>query len=501
MELLLKKGLIVSSQALDGNPLKHPDYLSVMAQAAEKGGAVAIRANGYDNIVAMKKRVTVPVIGLNKFQDKSGTTIITPNFESAKEIAEAGSDIIALDATFRKSEIKEDVKTLIERIHNELHLPVLADISTVEEAVYAERVGADYVSTTLAGYTKDKPYAPEEKYLPDFEVIEKILNSGIKIPVIAEGRFWAPSDLVQAMQMGCYGIVIGKAITNPMAITEYFCQAVKTGIESREQAAKTEDRNEGTKDIDTLSTYDILKKINREDGTVAAKVKMALPAIANMIDGIYDNFANGGRLLYCGAGTSGRLSVADAAECSPTYGVPKDRVVATMAGGKDAVFTPSENMEDSYEDGILAAKTLAITAKDTVIGVSANGNAQFCLGFMAHAKNCGAKTVALTNNLHTKMAASADYAIEILTGAEVVKGSTRMKAGTAQKMALNMISTALFVKSGCVISNLMVNINPNNIKLKTRAVSMLAILTGKDEVACREILEKNGWSIRAALNA
>ena len=501
MKTILKKGLIVSSQALDGNPLKNPDYLSVMAEAAEKGGAVAIRANGYDNIVAMKNRVTVPVIGLNKFQDKSGTTIITPSFDSAKEIAKAGADVIALDATFRKSEIKEDVKTLIERIHNELHLPVLADISTVEEAVYAEKVGADYVSTTLAGYTQDKPYAPEEKYLPNFEVIDKILNSGIKIPVIAEGRFWNPSDLVQAMQMGCYGIVIGKAITNPMAITQYFCQAVQAGMDSRARVEKTEDRNEGTKDIDRLSTYDILKKINREDGTVAAKVKAALLAIAKTVDGIYANFASGGRILYCGAGTSGRLAVADAAECAPTYGVANDRVVATMAGGKDAVFNASENKEDSYEDGVAAAQGLQITAKDTVIGVSANGNAQFCLGFMAHAKERGAKTVALTNNLHTTMAAAADYAIEVLTGAEVVKGSTRMKAGTAQKMVLNMMSTALFVKSGCVISNLMVNINPNNVKLKNRAVSMLSILTGKEEEECRKLLEENGWSIRAALNA
>ena len=499
MELVLKKGLIVSSQALDGNPLKNSESLSVMAEAAEKGGAVAIRANGYLNIIAMKNRVKVPVIGLNKFKDKTGTTIITPNFDSAKEIADAGADVIALDATFRKSEIKDDVKTLIERIHNELHLPVLADISTAEEAIYAEQVGADYISTTLAGYTADKPYAPEEKYLPDFEVIAKILNSGVKVPVIAEGRFWNASDLSQAMQMGCHAIVIGKAITNPMAITEYFCQAVKAGLDARAHAPSTEDRNEGTKDIDTLSTYDILKKINREDGTVAAKVKAALPAIEKTINGIFDNFASGGRILYCGAGTSGRLSVADAAECSPTYGVPNDRVVATMAGGNDAVFNASENKEDSYEGGVAAATALSVTAKDTVIGVSANGNAQFCLGFMAHAKACGAQTVAIVNNVNTKMAAAADYAIEVLTGAEVVKGSTRMKAGTAQKMVLNMLTTTLFIKSGCVISNLMVNIKPNNVKLKARAAVMLSILTGKDEEQCTKILQENGWSIRAAL--
>lgn len=497
---ILRKGLIVSSQALDGNPLKNSESLAVMAEAAEKGGAVAIRANGYLNVIAMKNRVTVPVIALNKLKDKTGATIITPNFESAKEVALAGADIIALDATFRKSEIKDDVQTLIARIHTELRLPVLADISTAEEAIYAEKAGADYVSTTLAGYTQEKPYAPEEKYLPDFEVIDKILRSGIKIPVIAEGRFWKASDVAQAMQMGCHGIVIGKAVTNPMAITEYFCQAVNAGLEARVAPPKTEDRNDGTANIDALSTYDILKKINREDDAVAAKVKAALPAIANAVDAIYPDFANGGRLLYCGAGTSGRLAVADAAECAPTYGVTNDRVVATMAGGKEAVFNASENKEDSYEDGVLAAKKLGLRRQDAIIAISANGNAQFCLGFMAFAKSCGAKTIALTNNIGTKMAENADYSIEILTGAEVIKGSTRMKAGTAQKMTLNMISTALFIKCGCVISNLMVNIQPNNVKLKNRAVSMLSILTDKDEKDCRALLEENGWSIRAALN-
>ena len=317
--------------------------------------------------------------------------------------------------------------------------------------------------------------------------------------MIAEGRFWAPSDLIQAMQMGCHAVVIGKAITDPMAITAYFCQAVQTGLTLKENPPRTEERNEGTIDIDRIPTYDVLKKINREDNIVAAKVKAALPAISVMIDGIFDNFASGGRILYCGAGTSGRLSVVDAAECPPTYGVSNDRVIATMAGGKDAMFNASENKEDSYEDGWLEAKSLNVTAKDTVIGVSANGNAQFCLGFMAYGKECGAKTVALTNNVGTKMAAVADYPIEILTGAEVVKGSTRMKAGTAQKMVLNMFSTTLFIKTGYVISNLMVNMNTNNVKLRNRAVSMLSILTDKPEEECRTLLENNNWSIKEAL--
>ena len=497
---ILKSGLIVSSQALDGNPLKKPEYLAVMAEAAEKGGAVAIRANGYDNILEMKKRVTVPILGLNKIQDKSGTTIITPNFEKAEEIARAGADVIALDATFRTSEIKEDVATLISRIHNELHLPVLADISNAEEALYAEKVGADYISTTLAGYTKDKPYAPEDKYNPDFELIEKIVKSGVKIPVIAEGRFWTPQDIVCAMKMGCYAIVIGKAITNPMAITEYFCQAIRRELSERECPPKTEDRNMHTTDIDKVTTYELLRKINREDATVAGKVKEALPSLAKMIDDVFPDFSAGGRLLYCGAGTSGRLAVADAAECAPTYGVSNDRVVASIAGGRNAVFKASENKEDSFEDGYNSAKELGVTAQDTVVAISANGNAQYCLGFLAYGKEKGAHTVAVTNNVGTKIASAAQHKIEVLTGAESVKGSTRMKAGTAQKMVLNMITTALFIKSGCVISNLMVNMNPNNVKLRQRAINMVQILTGESEETCRQKLEEHNWVIRDCLS-
>ena len=384
------------------------------------------------------------------------------------------------------------------------HVPIDASskiandiMESIEPFDFSDAV--DFETAYLAGYLADKPYAPEDTYLPDFAVVQAILQSGVKVPVVAEGRFWTFNDVAQAMRMGCYGVVIGKAITNAMASTEYFVKAVDKGLAEKEKPASTEDINEYTKDIDTLSTYELLRKINREDETVAARVKEALPMITRAIDGIFENFSQGGRILYCGAGTSGRLSVVDASECPPTYGVSHDRVIATMAGGKEAMFKASENKEDSFEGGYEEAKLLGITALDTAFGISANGNAQFCLGFMTYAKEQGAKTIALTNNVNNKMSAFADYPITVLTGAEVVKGSTRMKAGTAQKMVLNMFSTALFIKSGCVISNLMVNMNPNNIKLRKRAISIVQTLTGKDEATCQALLEENGWSIRGAL--
>lgn len=494
----LQRGLIVSSQALDGNPLKNSESLAVMAEAAAIGGAVAIRANGFLNILAMKNRVKIPIIGIHKMIDKEGTTIITPTFDAASEAARAGAEVIALDATFRTSEIKEDTEALIARIHNELGLEVMADISTLEEALNAEKIGADYVSTTLSGYTKDRPYKSYEKYLPDFSLIKKILDSGIGIPVIAEGRFWRPEDLRFALKMGVHAIVIGKAITNPMAITTYFCQAASEALAADGDWVKTEERNEKTVDIDRASTWDVLRQINEEDAVVADKVREKLDDIAAVVDVIVPNFKKGGRVLYCGAGTSGRLAVADAAECGPTYGV-YNRVIASIAGGRDAVFAPSEDFEDSYEAGMNAARELGMGALDVAIGISANGNAAYCLGFVAYAKSVGCKTVAIVNNLGTRLAEVCDYKIELLTGAEVIKGSTRMKAGTSQKMVLNMMSTAIFIRSGYVKSNLMVNLKANNKKLRKRAMAMLTILTEESESVCRAALEKHDWSVADAL--
>ena len=495
----LQRGLIVSSQALDGNPLKNSESLAVMAEAAALGGAVAIRANGFLNILAMKNRVRVPILGINKMIDREGTTVITPSFEAACEVARAGAEVIALDATFRRSEIKEDTEELIARIHNELGLEVMADISNLEEALNAERIGADYVSTTLAGYTKDRPYRSYEAYTPDFLLIKSILDSGIGIPVIAEGRFWRPEDLRFALKMGVHAVVIGKAITNPMAITKYFCQAVNEALNDSAAPVKTEDRNEKTVAIDRTTTWDVLRMINAEDATVADKVREKLDDIATVVDAVIPDFKQGGRILYCGAGTSARLAVADAAECGPTFGIEYGRVVASVAGGRDAVFCPSENMEDSYEAGWEAARELAVGPRDVTVGISANGNAAYCLGFVAYARSVGCKTVAIVNNLGTKLAEACDYRIELLTGAEVIKGSTRMKAGSSQKMVLNMISTAIFIRSGYVKSNLMVNLQGSNKKLRARAIAILEILTEQSEDACREALERNAWSVSAAL--
>ena len=225
------KGLIVSCQALEGNPFRDSELLAVMAQAAELGGAKAIRANGVADICAIRKKVSIPIIGIDKRKDDTGRTVITPDFAGARAIAQAGADIIALDATFYPSAIKEDTAQLIRKIHEQLHLKVMADISTAEEAVVAANAGADAISTTLAGYVPGALHTTEELYTPNFALLEDILSRKLPCAVIAEGRFWRGEDVKKAFEMGIDGMVIGKAISNPMAITKYFNSCIPTTSE------------------------------------------------------------------------------------------------------------------------------------------------------------------------------------------------------------------------------------------------------------------------------
>ena len=180
-------GLIVSAQALEGNPFRNSEALALMAEAAALGGASAIRANGVEDIAAMRRRVSIPIIGIDKRKDSSGRTVITPDFEGAKRVFEAGADIIALDATFYPSDISEDRRTLIKRIHEELGALVMADISTFEEAVAAAEMGVDAVSTTLAGYVPGALHTADELYVPDFTLLSKIIAAKLPCKIVAEG--------------------------------------------------------------------------------------------------------------------------------------------------------------------------------------------------------------------------------------------------------------------------------------------------------------------------
>jgi N-acetylmuramic acid 6-phosphate etherase len=264
----------------------------------------------------------------------------------------------------------------------------------------------------------------------------------------------------------------------------------------------TEARNPRSEHIDQLSTLDMLTVINDEDATVAAAVRAALPQIAQAVDAIAERFAKGGRLLYIGAGTSGRLGVLDASECPPPFSVSPDLFVGLIAGGDSALRKSSESSEDSPAAGAADLSPFALTPADTVLGIAASGRTPYVLGALAHAIECGALTIALTcaggSDHPSRMAALAEISIELATGPEVLTGSTRMKAGTATKLVLNMISTGVMIRSGAVYGNLMVNVQPTNAKLIDRAERIIIAATDCNRATASGLLAETG-SVKTAI--
>ncbi len=264
---------------------------------------------------------------------------------------------------------------------------------------------------------------------------------------------------------------------------------------------KTEMRNKATKHIDTMSTRDMVEIIQKENINSVNAINSELENIAKVIDNISERMKKGGRLFYVGCGTSGRLGVLDASECPPTYGVSSDLVVGIIAGGDYALRNATEGTEDNFELGVSDLEKYNINKNDSVIGISAAGGAKYVLGAFDHAKRKGAFTACITSNKDTPLEKASDIAICPDTAAEVVTGSTRMKAGTAQKMILNMISTSVMIKQGYVYENLMINLKPSNEKLKNRMISIVKDITATDEKTALELLESNDFVIRKAIES
>lgn len=235
----------------------------------------------------------------------------------------------------------------------------------------------------------------------------------------------------------------------------------------------TELRNVNTMDLDQLDSIGIVRKINQEDQAVAPMIQQHLTQIASVVDYIYPAFQTG-RLFYCGAGTSGRLAVIDAAECPPTFGASPDKIIGLIAGGKEALLVAQEGAEDDLNGCRKQLDAYQFNAQDCLVGVAASGRTPYVVGGLTYARSIGAKTVAISNVEHAVISDYADIALEVVTGPEVITGSTRMKAGTAQKLVLNMISTTLMIKMGKIYTNLMVDVQPTNAKLVKRAVQIIA---------------------------
>lgn len=248
----------------------------------------------------------------------------------------------------------------------------------------------------------------------------------------------------------------------------------------------TEEVNLETMEIDECSTDQMLRIINQQDMLVPAAVKNEIPNISIAVDIIYNSLKNGGKLFYIGAGTSGRLGVLDASECPPTFGTNPEMVQGHIAGGDIALRTAVEGCEDDFDGGSKLVRECGIMAKDVVVGITASGSAPFVLGALEEAKICGAATIGIVNNFNTKVEEKCDICIAAVVGPEVITGSTRLKSGTAQKLVLNMLTTATMIKLGKVYGNMMVDLKATNKKLLDRAKRIVSTITGvTDEVAAK----------------
>lgn len=258
-------------------------------------------------------------------------------------------------------------------------------------------------------------------------------------------------------------------------------------------------RNAESMHMDTMSSQEMALLVIRANYDAVKACEDAYTQIASAIDEIANAFNKGKRLFYIGAGTSGRLGILDASECPPTFGVPYEQVQGIIAGGKERVFRAGENEEDKYEQGVKAVVENGISEGDVLVGISAAGNAAYVVGALEKAKEKGAKTVAISCNLNTKILQVADIPIFTDTGAEVLTGSTRLKAGTAQKIVLNTLTTCAMAKTGKVYENMMINLSPSNEKLRKRVIRIVCEIVGCYENEAIERLNRHNWVIRSVV--
>lgn len=270
---------------------------------------------------------------------------------------------------------------------------------------------------------------------------------------------------------------------------------------SSEQLAqlRTEQGNPDFPHLDAMSTTDLVRAMNENDSQVPTAVAKASPSIERAIDAIVARMQSGGRLIYIGAGTSGRLGVLDAAECVPTFSVLPGQVLAYIAGGEQAMLKAVENAEDSFEEGEKDLKSASLTPMDCVVGIAASGRTPYVIGALKYAQRVGALAISLACNPESEISRLADFSIEIDVGPEILTGSTRLKSGTAQKLVLNMISTISMIKLGKVFGNLMVDVQITNEKLYDRALRIIETTTGASREDASKVLEESGRSVKLAI--
>lgn len=262
---------------------------------------------------------------------------------------------------------------------------------------------------------------------------------------------------------------------------------------------ETERRNERTANLDDLPTPELVRVLHEENHLVAASIDPVLLRLAELVDAIAMRLKNGGRIIYVGAGTSGRLGVLDASECPPTFGVSPDMVQGIIAGGPVALVSSIEGAEDNYEQGKLDLQAKQLSVNDTVIGIAASGRTPYIIGAVDYARSKGCLTAGIANVSDSKLSQHVEFILEAVTGAEPLTGSTRMKAGSAQKFLLNIISTSVMVRIGKVYQNLMVDVKATNEKLRHRAVRIVQEATGAEADVCETALNSSNWHAKTAI--
>ncbi|MFP5235548.1 MAG: N-acetylmuramic acid 6-phosphate etherase [Acidobacteriota bacterium] len=262
---------------------------------------------------------------------------------------------------------------------------------------------------------------------------------------------------------------------------------------------KTERRNPKTENLDEMSALEIVTTMNREDSLVPRAIRRVLPQVARAVEVVVERLGSGGRLFYVGAGTSGRIGALDASECAPTFGIPPSTVQCVIAGGEKALVRATESSEDSADQGRIDIAARKVGKKDVVVGIAASGYTPYTIGALKHARSKGAATIAVACNGGSDLASAAQISIEVDVGPEVLTGSSRLKAGTAQKMICNMISTAAMAKLGYVYSNLMINMRLKNRKLRERGLFILETLAEVDRETAQQALERANMDLSVAL--
>ena len=261
----------------------------------------------------------------------------------------------------------------------------------------------------------------------------------------------------------------------------------------------TEQRNPNSMHVDSLSALEIVQLMNEEDKQVPLAIEKCLPQIAQAVECIVAAFQQGGRLVYIGAGTSGRLGVLDASECPPTFGVSPEMVKGIIAGGERALRHPIEGAEDSKEQAVIDLQTIQFSSKDVLVGIAASGRTPYVIGALEYAKSLGSVTVSIASNPNSAMANIVDIAIDTVVGAEVLTGSSRLKSGTAQKLVLNMLTTASMILMGKCYQNLMVDVQASNEKLKARAIRIVMQATDCDKALAEETLKQADQNAKLAI--